>query len=92
MMKYFIQRFTNLVDFNQTVFEFVVKIKVINSEAIKFSKSILIKLVVFIFHYLPISDVIIKSFSLINPLQRKMDNSQGMFRDNLLKNYMQGFS
>jgi hypothetical protein len=86
--KLFTKNLINLIDFDQSYQEFIVDIEQINSGLCLFAKKSIKNLCLLIIQYLPMNDMIVKAFKLLDPRNRTIPESITMFRDHMLKNFM----
>ena len=84
----FIENLENEVEFHKINTGFEVNISSLSEEFITFSKQLFNQILVLILKYLPINENIFKTFQLINPNNRAINNSKFLFREYLIKKFV----
>lgn len=88
----FITRLKNEIDFEQKNYEFVVDLNSLSALDVKFAKRIIQTTCELIVKYLNLDDKIIQAFQLIDPKKRNIENSSSLFRDFLLKVFINAYN
>jgi len=89
----FLNNLKGIIDFDSPIqnVDFSVNLTKIKSSEIKVAKKIFIEPCELIQDHLPLQDITVKSFQLLDITKRKIKNSVTLFRDNLLKKFCRAY-